>query len=168
MDKSELIELIRMTFRGVSRHGGVSLHETEVIDNYGTDEERLAARKKDRDGRWQDVPHEDLAEVCGIGGISFFDPIGWRYYLPAYMTWILAGGAESDSCASDFLFYSLIISRKSRGYDLPRFESLDLAQKQTVKAFLEFVSNGDLDVDYYVEDAKKALVNYWDSLEETY
>ena len=26
------------------------------------------------------VPPSELEEVCGIGGIPFFDPVGWRYY----------------------------------------------------------------------------------------
>ena len=137
-----------------------------MIDNYGTDEERAEARKKDRDGRWQDVPHKHLADVCGIGGMSFFDPIGWRYYLPAYMTWILSGGETCDSIASDSLFYWLIINRRNQDYYQPRYNALKPEEKEAVRAFLRFVSGGGLAVDWYMEDANTALANYWEKLEK--
>ena len=89
--RERVVQAIAEAFRGVTRTGGVSLHETVPIDNYEGTAARAAARKLDVDRRWEDVPHADLAEVCGIGGIAFFDPIAWRYYLPAYMTWWLRG-----------------------------------------------------------------------------
>lgn len=163
MDKQELIDLIHEAFNGVTRAGGVSLHETEVIDDYGTDEERAEARKKDRDSKWQAVPHGHLAEICGVGGICFFDVIGWKYYLPAYMTWYLLEGHRSDSFAASQVFYTLQPSPGDlASYSNERYQSLNTRQTIAVKSFLEFVASKDsgLSGDDH-EDAQVALDSYW-------
>jgi hypothetical protein len=82
-NRSELIGLIKDAFGNVSRQGGVSWTETEVLDMYGTDAERKAARAKDTDRRWTELIDGDGFFECGIGGFCFLDPIGFRYYLPA-------------------------------------------------------------------------------------
>lgn len=84
--KAALIEKIIAAFDGVSREGGVSMSEANVIDDYGSEAERAAARASDIDTRWQDVTEEQLAENWPI---SFLDAIGFRYYLPAYLIYYL-------------------------------------------------------------------------------
>ena len=84
--KAALIEEIVAAFDGVSREGGVSMSEAEVIDDYGSDEERATARLSDTEARWQDVPDEQLALNWPF---HFFDPIGFRYYTPAYLVYYL-------------------------------------------------------------------------------
>ena len=81
--RSELIGFIKAAFGNVSRQGGVSWTETEVLDMYGSDAERATARKKDTDQRWTELIDGDGFRECGIGGFCFLDPIGFRYYLPA-------------------------------------------------------------------------------------
>jgi hypothetical protein len=55
-----IIAEIRRAFRAVSRADGVTLHEALVIDNYGSDAERSAARRPDTDCQWQDVPEHPI------------------------------------------------------------------------------------------------------------
>ncbi len=73
--KAALIEEITTTFDGVSREGGVSLHESYVIDDYGSEAQRMEARKLDTEMRWQDVPDADIA--AGDSCLSFLDEIDW-------------------------------------------------------------------------------------------
>src|SRR5688500_16982415 len=82
---AQLIGEIRKVFSKLDRKGGVSLHETYVIDGYGTKREREKARMKDTDVHWWEVRDEWIEEFGGVGGLSFLDEIGFRYYLPAYM-----------------------------------------------------------------------------------
>lgn len=51
----ELLERIRRDFGGILRGHGVSLHETEVIDFYGSTRDRQKARKVDTDRYWWEV-----------------------------------------------------------------------------------------------------------------
>ena len=58
--RAALIEEITAAFDGVSREGGVSMSEANVIDDYGDAGERWLARLSDKDTRWQDVTDEQL------------------------------------------------------------------------------------------------------------
>ena len=49
LTKEQLIELVKTEFADVTREGGVSWSEGYVIDDYGSKEERAAARAKDKD-----------------------------------------------------------------------------------------------------------------------
>src|SRR5687768_7277152 len=83
----EAVRLIESAFAGVSRNAGITLHEATVIDNYGTDEERAHARLLDNESRWEEVPSAAIEK--NYTALSFLDPEGFRYYLPAYMRWAL-------------------------------------------------------------------------------
>jgi hypothetical protein len=54
--RDALIGQIRKAFTNVSRVGGVSLHEADVIDSYGSRQQRDAARKLDTESVWPCVP----------------------------------------------------------------------------------------------------------------
>ena len=54
------IKQIVEAFGNVPLGGGVSLREADVIDDYGSDEERAAARAHDELDDWQRVPDEDI------------------------------------------------------------------------------------------------------------
>lgn len=125
---------IEQAFRGVTREGGVSLHETIALDNYEGAEERARMRAMDRDRRWEDLQDEDLAEVAGIGGMSFFDDIGFRYHLPAYMRWWLVGdAARSHSTGADVLFHLDVRSESEQS------RILNAAQRHAVARFIRWM-----------------------------
>lgn len=145
---------IENAFHGVTREGGVSLHETIGLDHYFTGESLQVYRQMDSDRKWDEVRHEDLAIVCGIGGICFFDNIGWRYHLPAYMTWWLSTGEQSESVAADSLLFSL-------GYcDVEKYKCLNQTQAKATAGFLEHVMKFGRDSSDR-DDARKALKSYW-------
>ncbi len=152
--------MISEAFSSVTRSGGVSLHEADVIDDYGSDEDRTEARKLDRDRTWQDVPSADIERFSWV--LSFMDPIGFRYYLPAYMTWALKNYRNSNSASIDHAIYSLTPSDKVdiAEWQEERFNAFSASQAQAIKSFLHYMaknSDGMADGDA----ASEALSNYW-------
>jgi hypothetical protein len=96
-DEQRAVEAqIRAAFKGVTRVGGISWSEADVIDGYGTDEQQAAARAKDMERSWEDlVDDPDWKEGFGSGGFSFLDGIGKRYYIaPAMIRCARRGGGE--------------------------------------------------------------------------
>lgn len=92
---------IRQAFAGVSREGGVSWSESVIIDGVGSDRTPEEARALDTEVRWEDLVddgnwHHDVT----IGGFSFLNPIGFRYYIaPAMVRCIRENGGEFISYA---------------------------------------------------------------------
>ena len=86
-----LLDEIKRVFANVERGRGVTLHETSVIDANGSDEERERARRKDTDSHWWDVRDEWIEKNVGL---TFLDDAGFRYYLPAYMSYFIRTGKE--------------------------------------------------------------------------
>lgn len=101
--RKELIEKIRTAFKGVSRAGGVSWSETDIIDDYGTMEQRLIARASDEDEDWEDVVlSKKFAYQWHRGSFCFLDAIGFKYYLPAAMCQSLQEPEIAKNCDFDF------------------------------------------------------------------
>jgi hypothetical protein len=88
--RAALTEQIRSAFAGVSRENGVSWSETFVRDAYGTEAECAKARASDTERSWDELLRRtDWNPFPGTGGFNFVDAIGFRYYLPAAMTYCL-------------------------------------------------------------------------------
>ncbi len=113
----------------VRRGDGVSLHETEIIDSYGSMRERKKALKLDTDQHWWEVKDEWIEGFGGVGGPSFLDDKGFTYYLPAYMSYWLRTGQEQN-CLSFYI-------TGPRKY---RYKIFTAAQRETIAAFVSFVS----------------------------
>ena len=132
----ELLARIRRDFGAILRGHGVSLHETEVIDSYGSTRDRQKARKMDTDRYWWEVRDEWIEKFGGVGGLAFLDDRGFAYYLPAYMSYWLRTGQEPN-----FLSYYIAGPRKHR------YKLFTAAQRETIAAFVSFVnrlSEGEL------------------------
>ena len=154
-----VIEQIADAFAGVERGDGVSLHEADVIDDHGSAAERAAARRKDTDTHWQDVPGPDIERYNWI--LSFLDAKGFRYYAPAYMAWTIRNMDTSDSMSTDSTIYSFcFLDSTFREYHLQRWSLFDAAQRGAIYAFLHFMayhSHGRADEN----TARDALADYW-------
>ena len=171
--KLALIEEINVAFDGVSRENGVSLSESWVIDNYGSDEERTEARKQDTETRWQDVPDEAIAH--GYSCLSFLDEIGFRYYIPAYMVWSLRyidienlDDPNHDSMSFESLVYALTLSGSTESLNehrLARYRRFTIEQSKAIAHFLQL--DEERQDEYNAEsgwpknDARVALEKYW-------
>jgi hypothetical protein len=157
--REKIIDEIRQAFGHVSREDGVTLHEAKVIDDYGSDEERVAARLLDTDRSWQDVPDHLVEESQET--LCFVDPPGFCYYLPAYMTWALRNYETSESFSVDHATYSLTISEDTpqRAWHLERFGLFDVEQRKAICRFLRFMAEQQDFAD--AVQARKALEGYW-------
>ena len=94
--------------------------------------------------------------------LSFLDPEGWRFYLPAYMRWALRDLKDSHSTAIDQTIYSLDCGDSppsAVGHSTARFRTLNRAQAQAVHRFLTFAADNDDTCDAVV--AQQALDRYW-------
>jgi len=146
-----LLAEIEAAFAGVSREGGVSLHEAKAIDDYATREAQLAARSKDGETCWQDVPEDDIARHDSI--FSFLDDIGRVYYLPAYMSWLVRTGYATQSNSADAVLFALDPCHQWRDLLTP-------TQSKAVAAFLLYVYEV-LDEKCEPSAAKESLDSYW-------
>jgi hypothetical protein len=158
--KLALIEEITAAFDGVAREDGVTLSETYVIDDYGSPEERAEARKEDTETRWQDVPDESI--VYADAALSFLDPKGFRYYIPAYLIWYLRkmdGKERNSSETFESVIYGLTIQNDSAidDYSFPRFRLLNSQQSRAIAHFLQF----EAEHEGIHRDARRALERYW-------
>jgi hypothetical protein len=163
--RESIIDEIGRAFGRVSRGDGVTLHEAVVIDNYGSEEERIAARALDLDLCWQDVPDHLIENHQET--LCFVDPKGFCYYLPAYMVWALRHFETSESVSVSHPIYSLNLSRDNRlqGWDLERFRVFDADQAKAICGFLRFMALQDDFAD--ADQARAALEGYWGKFCET-
>ena len=100
--RQRLLDQIDKAFAGVELGDGVSMHESAVIDDYGTDEQRLAARTPDEKLDWRkliDGPEMTRLFSIGNGGLCFLDAVGLRFYLPACLTRCAARSRPITACA---------------------------------------------------------------------
>jgi len=154
-----VIAAIEAAFGSVAR-GAVTLHEAEVMDDYGTDAELRAARTCDPEVDWRDVPDSSIRECPAA--LSFLDPVSWRFYLPAYMRFGLRHLEDSRSSTIDDAIYSLDPGGSPRldEFKLERFRTLNVAQADAVRRFLVFAVENGGHCDEVV--ARDALNAYWD------
>lgn len=155
---------IREAFKGVSREGGVSWSESYVIDDYGTMDERLAARALDRDTSWQQlVRARHWNRGHGAGGFSFLDAIGFRYYLPAALIQSIRAGHDMDIC------YHLIVpppTDRLHEYSVQRCSLLDVHQCRAVAAATRIMIVIDpLARVSGISDWQAALESHWATFE---
>lgn len=162
--RDQLLTLIERDFAKVTREGGVSIREAGAIDDYGTPDECAAARAKDSDTHWSQILLPDL-DLSGAA-LSFFDPIGFRYHIPAYMCFTLRHGYRAlgevvNANCIDSVVYDLRSIGEALSADPPtkpepfkyahsRYEMLDIKQRRCCARFLLFDSIAT-DDDLYIE-----------------
>ena len=149
---ADVIAAIHAAFDGVSRGDGVTLHEADVIDNYGSPEERAAARRLDQEPCWQAVPDEDIANLWWT--LSFLDAEGFQYYLPAFMSWTVRQERGSSTNSGDSTVFHVTRLTEADSYHASRLARLDERQRRSVALFLAFMALED-------DDAQRAVHGYW-------
>lgn len=146
-----LLAKIEAAFAGVSREGGITLHEATAIDDYAMPEQRSAARLRDQERRWQDVPDGHIARHYSV--FSFLDDVGRAYYAPAYMSWLVRTGYGTQSNSIDGILFALNPCHEWGHILTP-------AQCRAVAEFLTYVHEV-LDEGSELSDAKAYLDHYW-------
>jgi hypothetical protein len=156
-EREALRAQIRAAFKGVTRDGGVSWSETLVIDNYGTDEERAAARARDTDTCWTElVDDPNWVLHDGLGGFSFVDAIGFRYYLPAAMIRSVESGDDHGS-----LCFHLTLpppGDKFHDWKMGKWSRIDRKQRLAVRRFIRYMEATD---PHFGACWREAFESYW-------
>lgn len=155
LDVERLIRRIQEAFTEVELGGGETIHQAYLEGAYNRVETWLAAREKDPETRWTDVPDWKLESLSST--LSFFDIEGWRFHLPAFMCWSLRNWRTNDSITPYSVIWSLTFTEFTREVR-ERFESLNQSQSEAVLAFLEFFHEYSGD-DH--ADAAEAVQSYW-------
>ena len=137
------LEEIEKAFSGVLRPKNLTLHVAEEHDNRDYENDEIH-RKKDFDGRWQDIPDEHLLR-CPYG-LTHLASDGLPFYLPAAMTWVLKNFKDVDSYLVDATIYQFASSRKNK--DLVdhynnRFRLFNLDQWIACRTFLKHLLSED-------------------------
>jgi hypothetical protein len=137
--KRQLLAQIDRAFAEVELGDGVSLHESQVIDNYGTAEERRIAREPDEKADWRRlVDHPDLTVYfsVGFGGLSFLDAVGVRFHLPACLYRAVRDfGEDGIGDMLESLYYLLTALDD---YNLGRLAILNDEQRASVRDCLVY------------------------------
>lgn len=160
MDKHNLIKKIRIVFADVRREDGISLMQAEAIDNFETPEQIEKARIEDKDSCWWDIDDKKLESHPVM---AHMDAKGFRYYLPAFMTWSLLNYEISDAFTVDSTIYILSPTHKDKLWDhyMMHYSLFTGEEKKVIVDFLQYFSADGMD--NYVDSlhAKKALDKYW-------
>jgi len=157
--KEELIEKIRQAFSDVALGDGISLHEATAIDGYASEAVRKAARLKDANTHWSEVPDEHIAANDTV--FSFLDIKGHVYYAPAYMLWLLRTGYETQSNSVECAQYAFDPCGKHEGGRRHRpHEMFNPEQCACIAQYLLHVYEV-LDEESCCSTAKGYLESYW-------
>ena len=162
--RRELINNIISAFGGASRESGTTLHEAVAIDDMESADEQQAARSLDVDTRWQDVPDADIASCSSA--LSFLDEKGFRYYIPAFMTYALRHWEDEEGDALSACMYHLLHERskslrQSDPASIAGRYNFTGAQATAVARFLRFVLDFD---ESRADEATAGAVRRWEKL----
>lgn len=141
-DVKRVLFSVREAFAEVELGGGTGHLEADVIDLYGSEEQRRAARASDFRGPWWALP----ATVLRVDGsvFSFLDEQGFLYHLPAYLTAGLtehAGrGLEGrwEPGALAWTVLEVLLFRHAHQRPLPAFTP---AQRRALLDFLDLMAH---------------------------
>jgi len=141
-DVGQILEEIERAFDGVARDEGITLHETVEIDRCSGERQLAKARRLDTDKRWKDVPETDIERFPSA--LCFMDATGFRYYIPAYMSWTLRSHRTSDSETTDNTISAFESDPLHRD---KRYSLLNDSQRRAVCRFLKYFAGKEDDLD---------------------
>ncbi len=144
----QIILKIKEAFSEV-RKGNKTIHEGEAMDDYRTATEE--ERKREKSKHWEEVKAEHLLEcTCAL---TYLEGNSWKYYAPAYMTWLLQNPTSGENLSSA-AFYAFTSERE---FSVNKYKTLDKAQSETVYLFLLFMES----LWKSPIEAEKAISLYW-------
>jgi hypothetical protein len=145
----QLIATIQKAFSGVSLGKGIGLFQAYAIDGYESDEVCEQQRSKDEKLDWERIKIIHLNSCSS--SLSFFDSLGMRFHLPAYICADLRGELDLH------LAYHLsdINERKAEKLGL-----LSHDQKLAVAEYIRFLAD-DEDAAFDREELQKAVDEFW-------
>ncbi|MCC5851107.1 MAG: hypothetical protein JJU29_23705 [Verrucomicrobia bacterium] len=146
----EIAELIAEAFADVRLGAGVGLFEGQAIDDYESENERYRKRAKDEKEDWRKIESKHL-NACH-SSLSFFDALGMRFHLPAFICCDLRGEYENGLDIS----LSGLVDEWRRS----KFLMLSPQQKSAVATYLEFLAE-DVNSQYSRPAIERDLSEFW-------
>jgi hypothetical protein len=159
VESEKVIAEIHAAFETVTRGPHtVSWSECVVLDDYGSKKDQLAARRSDSDTHWnQLVDDEKWKPFPGVGGFSFIELDGFKYYLPPTMIRFLRGDRAE--------WYAGHLLRSIEEFT-EQESQWTYEQLVAIAHFIDFMSRDDPGHDYAEDDSdrdtwKKAMKRRW-------
>jgi len=157
-ERSEILREIALAFDGVQLGSGISLHQARHIDDNYCDDRSL--RVKDPEVSWTELSDEKMRFFSDV--FNFLDAEGFRFYVPAFMGWVL----RDAGCGLDWSFcFALCGSTDSHGTHERAFQIeerialLTPVQKQAIRRFIEYETRSD-----WSREALQAWNHFWRDL----
>ncbi len=150
MNKEDVIKEIESAFAGEVLGNGIGLWQAQAIDDYEPEETQLRFREKDEKEDWHLLEHDTLQRCHS--SLSFFNPDGMRFHLPAYIL------ASLNDRVDDPLFHLTHLD----DYAKSKLVSLTQEQNRAVKKYLNWCLEQE-EYEFERPMIKKALIEYWES-----
>ncbi|RYD62573.1 MAG: hypothetical protein EOP84_34480 [Verrucomicrobiaceae bacterium] len=135
--RERIIQAIEEAFHGVTRNGGITLHQMDLVDGGWPilDSAMRETATKDPELRWQDISAEKLSKF--YMSLSFLDDKGYLFYLPAFMRHAMMTATSDLSCSEhEGALWSLDSGPEDK-YRRDAFALLDIPQRQAIAAFVQ-------------------------------
>ena len=148
-EAAEIAKLVTKAFSNVELGPGIGLFEGQAIDNYESDSGRRDAREKDEKKDWRRIQSKHL-NACH-SSLSFFDSMGMRFHLPAFICCELKGeyhqGLEISLSGID-------------DWKIDKLSRLSTDQKGSIATFIQFLME-DADSEFSRPLMEADLIKYW-------
>ena len=157
--RDRVIASIERSFHNVSRDGGITLHQMDLVDGGWPIKEEAMKRAENNDPEihWQDIPAGKLSRF--YGSLAFLDKLGYRFYLPAFMRHALTTASpDIEHAEIDGVLWSLDGGPEC-DYRRDSIILLDREQKQATAAFLQLIAT--FAEDFQAAYARKGLKKGW-------
>jgi hypothetical protein len=145
-----VLNLIRTAFAGVALGKGVGLRQARGLDDHADEGALASYRAQDEKHDWSAIPVADLDRYNS--SLSFFDPDGMRFHLPAYLVADLEGSLQT----ADVLFHLTYLA----GGAASRFDALSPVQREAAREFL-LLRLSDPRLEFVHPMIEAALRDYW-------
>ena len=167
LETDDLLELIEEAFDEIERGDAITLHQAMVIDDYGSEEDFLAAAKLDTEVRWQDVPNSAIAE--NPHPFHFLDAAGFSYYLPAFMSWSVRNYASDDYDSGFFTYLAVLPTIAPReigrglgeAFDLEAFIKERSLSPPQINAIYRFICFMAIRAEHGMDEDQYATARKW-------
>jgi len=142
-------------FDGVSLAGGIGLRQADGVDDRKPDDVCRLLREGDEKDDWRRIPQDELNRYSG--SLTFLDPAGMRFYLPAFLIADIDGQDINGDDQFDLLSRFIDLSDHTKR----QFSQLSLRQRSVIGEYLRFIQDQPghwLDV----HKIDEALEDFWD------
>ena len=130
MDLEAAAARVEAAFADVPRPGNPELLHPDCADDM--DIEHLYAVSS-----WRELGDREV--IGGYAALAFLSPAGFRYFVPAYLLWVLRNpdSAEAVVDSTVWAFHAEMYDASLRPFVRSKWELLDGPQRDAVAAFLE-------------------------------